>query len=92
MLDKERLHSLENDAKHFAELVQAAKYLIEEKKPVFQRNDLLRAMAQDMKLPVSNTTIWKILATARREINGTSEGEDPEVELKVSPNKWLWKD
>ncbi|WP_152556200.1 MULTISPECIES: AAA family ATPase [Prochlorococcus] len=91
MLDKERLHSLENDAKHFAELVQAAKYLIEEKKPVFQRNDLLRAMAQDMKLPVSNTTIWKILATARREINGTSEGEDPEVELKVSPNKWLWE-
>ena len=91
MLDKKYLDSLEDDAKSFAELVQAAKYLIEEKKPAFQRNDLLRAMAQDMKLPVSNTTIWKILSTARREINGTSEGDDPEVDLKISPNKWLWE-
>ena len=91
MLDKKYLASLEDDSKSFAELVRAAKYLIEKKKPVFQRNDLLRAMAQDMKLPVSNSTIWKILSTARRELNGTSEGDDPEVDLKISPNKWLWE-
>jgi len=91
VLDKKYLASLEKDAKHFAELVQAAKYLIEKKEPVFQRNDLLKGMAQDMKLPVSYSTIWKVLAIARREINGTSEGDDPEVDLKVSPNKWLWE-
>ena len=59
MLDKKYLASLEKDAKHFAELVQAAKYLIEKKEPVFQRNDLLKGMAQDMKLPVSYSTICR---------------------------------
>ena len=84
-------HSLENDIKNFAKLVETAKGLIVDKVPVFQRNTLLRGIGRDLGLVLNETAIFGIVGKARREIEGTFDGFVPDEKIKIPKTKWLWE-
>ncbi len=84
-------HSLADDIKNFAKLVETAKGLIVDKVPVFQRNTLLRGIGRDLGLVLNETAIFGIIGKARREIEGTFDGFVPDEKIKIPKTKWLWE-
>tara|TARA_R100000654_G_scaffold58631_1_gene85308 strand:- start:239 stop:1621 length:1383 start_codon:yes stop_codon:yes gene_type:complete len=84
--------TLQDDIKNFAKLVEKAKILIEDKTPVFQRNTLIRCAGRDLGLLLNETAIFGILGKARRELEGTQDGYQPNEKIKIPKTKWLWED
>jgi hypothetical protein len=83
-------HSLEDDIKNFAKLVETAKGLIVDKVPVFQRNTLLRGIGRDLGLVLNETAIFGIVGKARREIEGTFDGFVPDEKIEINNYEDLW--
>ncbi len=84
--------SINEDLDAFNELKDVAKYLIETKVPVIERAGVLRSQARQVSRSLSHKEIFSILANARRELQGIDTGEEPNVELDVPEESWLWED
>ena len=83
--------NLNTDIENFAKLVEQAKILIQNKKPVFQRNTLIRNAGRDLDLILNDQAIFGILGKARRELDGTQDGYSPNEKIKIPKTKWLWE-
>ena len=91
-LSDKRKDALDEDLKAYYELVEVAKVLIEDKIPIMQRLAVLRSQARQLAMPLTEGKIISIHAQARREMEGIEEGEDPDVELDIPEEVWLWED
>ena len=90
--DKAVIQSIDEDSKAFDELVDCAVYLIETKIPIIQRAGIIRNQAKMLSMPLSSKDVFSIMAKARRDIQGIDKGEEPNVELDVPEECWLWED
>ena len=92
MLGDKIQESINDDLKAFNELKDSAKHLIETKVPVLERVAVLRSQARQVSISLSHRELFSLLATARRELQGIDQGEEPNVELDVPEESWLWED
>ena len=91
-LSEKRKEAIDADLRAYLELVQVAKCLIEDKVPIMQRFGVLRSQARQLAMPLTEGKIISVHAQARREMEGIEEGEDPDVELDIPEETWLWED
>ena len=52
----------------------------------------IRNQAKMLSMPLSSKDVFSIMAQARRDIQGIDKGEEPNVELDVPEECWLWED
>tara|TARA_R100000353_G_scaffold154069_2_gene112684 strand:- start:2611 stop:3879 length:1269 start_codon:yes stop_codon:yes gene_type:complete len=91
-LSDKRKEAIDEDLRAYLELIEIAKCLMEDKVPIMQRLATLRSQARQLAMPLTEGKIISIHAQARREMEGIEEGEDPDVELDIPEEVWLWED